>query len=382
MMEPQFEQGPIRPPSEAASLLIRATRNCPWNRCAFCPVYKGSKFEIRTVEEIEADIDAVASITERVREASGRLGHDGRVDAAVIESIFRDPSTDDQTRSIAAWMYNGAHTVFIQDANSLAMKTADLVRVLNKLKETFPRIRRVTSYARSKTVARKSTGEMRDLAAAGLTRIHIGLESAFDPLLDFMDKGSTAAEHVEAGRKVKASGISLSEYVILGLGGKRWWREHAEATARALNKIDPDYIRVRTLAVPPGTALHDRIEADEFELLGEEKVVVEERLLIESLDGIGSRFVSDHVLNLLEEAQGKLPEDKENLLALMDRFLALPEAERLNFRLGRRMGVYRVLDDMEDLHLHARVEEAVERIRRDSPDGVGDTINALLQRFI
>jgi len=266
-MEPLFEQGPIRPPSEAASLLIRATRNCPWNRCAFCPVYKGSKFEIRPVEEIEADIDAVALIVEAVRETSRRLGHNGRMDAAVIESIFRDPSAVDQTRSVAAWLYNGARTVFIQDANSLVMKTADLVRILIKLKETFPQIDRITSYARSKTVARKSLDELRDLAAAGLTRIHIGLESAFDPLLEFMKKGTTASDHVEAGRKVTASGISLSEYVILGLGGKRWWREHAVATAMALNEINPDYIRVRTLAVPPGTALHDRIEAGEFELL-------------------------------------------------------------------------------------------------------------------
>ena len=381
-MEPQFEQGPIRPPSEAASLLIRATRNCPWNRCAFCPVYKGSKFEIRPVEEIETDIDAVASIVERVGETSRRLGHDGRMDTAVIESIFRDPLAGDQVRSVAAWLYNGARTVFIQDANSLVMKTADLVRVLKKLKKTFPAIDRITSYARSKTVARKSFDELRDLAAAGLTRIHIGLESAFDPLLEFMKKGTTAADHIEAGRKVMASGISLSEYVILGLGGKRWWREHAVATAMALNEIDPDYIRVRTLAVPPGTALHDRIEADEFEVLPEEQVVVEERLLIESFDGIRSRFVSDHVLNLLEEAQGRLPEDRENLLALMDRFLALPEAERLNFRLGRRMGAYRGLDDLEDPGRHAQVEKAIERIRRDSPEGIGETINALLQRFI
>ncbi|MFC1888740.1 radical SAM protein [Thermodesulfobacteriota bacterium] len=381
-MEPLFEQGPIRPPSEAASLLIRATRNCPWNRCAFCPVYKGTKFEIRPVEEVEADIDAVASIVEAVRETSRCLSHEGRVDSAVIESIFRDPTTSDQTRSVAAWLYNGARTVFLQDANSLVMKTADLVRILTKLKETFPHIDRITSYARSKTVAKKSLEELRDLAAAGLTRIHIGLESAFDPLLEFMKKGTTAADHVEAGRKVMASGISLSEYVILGLGGKRWWREHATATAMALNEINPGYIRVRTLAVPPGTALHDRIEAGEFEILSEEQVIVEERLLVESLNGIRSRFVSDHVLNLLEEAQGRFPEDKERLLAVIDRFLALPSAERLNFRLGRRMGAYRALDDLEDPLRHAQVEEAIEQISQNSPEGIGETINALLQRFI
>jgi len=63
-----FELGPIRPPSEAYSLLIRATRNCPWNRCQFCPIYKGTKFELRSVQEIIKDIESVKAISDGIKE--------------------------------------------------------------------------------------------------------------------------------------------------------------------------------------------------------------------------------------------------------------------------------------------------------------------------
>jgi radical SAM superfamily enzyme YgiQ (UPF0313 family) len=116
--------------------------------------------------------------------------------------------------------------------------------ILNHLKTTFPSIERITTYSRSKTVSRKTVEELQDLKRAGISRIHIGLETGYDPLLQFIKKGVTAQEHIEAGKKVKASGISLSEYVILGLGGKEMWREHAVETAKVLNQINPDFIRV------------------------------------------------------------------------------------------------------------------------------------------
>ncbi len=216
-----FEQGPIRPPSEARSLLIRVTRNCPWNRCEFCNIYKGKTFSRRSVQEVKADIQAARSVYDEIQALSWRMGLAGRVEDSLIQVIWSDPRRYGEShRSIAAWMYFGAQSVFLQDANSLVLETDELVEILRFLRQSFPSIQRVTSYARSSTLRRKSVEELRALRKAGLDRIHVGMESGFDPLLKFMQKGVTAQGHVEAGRKVVEAGISLSEYMLRGcLGG-------------------------------------------------------------------------------------------------------------------------------------------------------------------
>jgi radical SAM superfamily enzyme len=262
------------------------------------------------------------------------------------------------------------------------LKTDDVVGLLTTLREKFPSVERITTYARSKTISKKSVDELRSLHHAGLSRIHIGLETGYDPLLEYIQKGVTAKEHVIAGKRVKDSGICLSEYVVLGLGGKKMWREHAVETAKVLNQINPDFIRVRTLKVLKTMPLYEKMARGEFVLMSDEEVMVEEKLLIEHLHGISSRFVSDHILNLLEEVEGKLPEEKEKLLAVIDQYLALPEDEKENFRLGRRAGVYRFLSHLQNSELHSEVEKAIKRIKEKTPGGVETVISELMGSFI
>jgi len=217
----QIEQGPIRPPSEAYSLLLRVTRNCPWNRCEFCHTYKGEKFSLRTVEEVKKDIGLIREIVSELHALSWQNGFGGEITAPLVNLILQNAQHfPDGFRSVALWLYTGGKNVFFQDGNNLILKTDDLLDIVRYLKETFPSIDRITTYARAKTVAKKTVEELQDLYRAGLSRIHIGLETGYDPLLEYIKKGVTAHEHIEAGRKVKASGISLSVYVILGLGGK------------------------------------------------------------------------------------------------------------------------------------------------------------------
>ena len=378
-----FEQGPIRPPSEAQSLLLRLTRNCPWNRCEFCHTYKDQTFSLRTAEEVKKDIDAVFEITERLKALSWRVGEGGEITANVVQLVVQNPGDYPEAfRSIALWLYAGGKNVFLQDANSLVLKTDHVVEVLTTLREKFPWVERITTYARSKTISKKSVEDLRSLQRAGLSRIHIGLETGYDPLLNLIQKGVTAEEHVTAGRRVKDSGISLSEYVILGLGGKKMWREHAVETARVLSQINPDFIRVRTLKVLKTMPLYEKMVRREFILLNDDEMVVEERLLIEHLEGISSYFVSDHILNLLEEVEGKLPEGKEKMLSVIDQYLALPEEEKENFRLGRRAGVYRFLSHLGNRELHSEMEKAIKRIKEESPGGVETVISQLMGSFI
>lgn len=357
-----YEQGPIRPPSEARSLLIRATRNCPWNKCAFCHSYRDAKFELRTVPEIKKDIHTVREIADAIKALSWKIGAGGRVTDTVLQAIYDgDDFYDDSYKSVGAWLYFGGESVFLQDANTIIMKTADLVEVLSFIKEQFPQVTRITSYCRSHTAARKTVEELKSLRKAGLSRIHIGMESGSDPVLDFIRKGTTAADHIEGGKRIVAAGISLSEYVIPGLGGIRWTKEHAVETARVINQINPQYVRLRSLHAVRGTRLYDMIKSGEFEPLRDEDVLQEIRLFIENLDGIETTIVSDHILNLLEELEGKLPEAKPQLLAVIDRFFAMPEKERLIFRLGRRRGIYRCLDDLSDRFTYKRLETVVDQ---------------------
>ena len=383
MKDLRMEQGPIRPPSEAYSLLLRVTRNCPWNRCEFCHTYKGEKFSLRTVDEVKKDIDAAYELAAEARSLSWSQGFGGEVSAPLVQVILQSPRAyPEGFRSILLWLYAGGKNVFLQDANSLLLRTEEVVEILRYLKEKFPSVERITTYARAKTISKKTVEELQHLQEAGLSRIHIGLETGYDPLLEFIQKGVTAAEQVDAGRKVKATGISLSEYVILGLGGKTMWREHGLETANVLNQIDPDFIRVRTLKVLKTMPLYEKIERGEFLLSSDDEIVIEERLLIEALDGIQSTFVSDHILNLLEEVEGRLPEEKEKMLAVIDRYLNLSEEEKLNFRLGRRAGIYRSLNDLSNPDLRVQVDEAVRRIKLEAPGREEEMISHLMESFI
>jgi radical SAM superfamily enzyme YgiQ (UPF0313 family) len=378
-----FEQGPIRPPSEAYSLLLRVTRNCPWNRCEFCHTYKEQRFSMRTAEEVKKDIDLVQEIVSEIKALSWQHGFGGEITAPLANLILQNPQHySDGFRSVVLWLYTGGKNVFLQDGNNLILKTGDLVDILKYLKKAFPSIERITSYARAKTVSKKTGEELRELHRAGLSRIHIGLETGYDPLLLYMKKGVTAQEHIDAGRKVKESGISLSEYVILGLGGKGMWREHAIETARVLNQINPDFIRVRTLKVLRNMPLYKKVEKGEFLLVSDDEIVVEERLLVEHLDGITSTFVSDHILNLLEEVEGKLPQGKAEMLARIDRYLELPAEEKANYRLGRRAGIYRSVNDLSNSELRGQVERALLRIELEQPGGFEKFLSDLMESFI
>lgn len=379
----RYEIGPIRPPNEAYSLLVRFTRNCPWNRCLFCHTYKGRKFNKRPVDEIKRDIDTIKRIQDDISALSWRLGFAGKVTEELLERIFSEGQYNECYRSVALWMYLGGKNVFIQDADSLIMGVDDFIEALKYLKETLPSIERVTTYARSKTIAKRvSEDDLKSLKGAGLTRIHIGLESGSDHLLKYMQKGVTKEEHIISGRKVMESGIELSEYVVLGMGGRRWWREHAIETADVLNKINPDFIRFRTLKVTVDMPLFERLEKGEFVLSNEEEIVHEERLLIENLENITSYIKSDHILNLLEEVEGRLPDDKERMLSVIDSFLSLSPEEKIVFRFGRRAGIYRSLHDLKDELTYFKIKKQIKEMESKEPGSVEKTLSLFLDNYI
>jgi radical SAM superfamily enzyme YgiQ (UPF0313 family) len=360
-MNNYFEQGPIRPPSEATSLLIRVTRNCPWNKCAFCHTYRGSKFELRSVEEVKKDIQTMKDIADEVIGLSWTWGEGGQVNRNVLRRIYNSKDFyNDFIQTVAAWLYFGGENVFLQDANSLILKTTDLSAILYFLREKFPQIKRITSYCRSHTAARKTVSEFEQLKKAGLSRIHIGMESGCDDVLSLIHKGVTADDHIKAGLNIRQAGIELSEYVMPGLGGVKWTRQHALETARVINAINPDFIRLRTLHVVPGTQMDELMRKGEFQPLNDEDILREINLFIENLNVQGTYLASDHILNLLEELEGKFPADKPIMLSAIRRYFDLSVEDRLIFRLGRRSGALRKLNDLADKETYSRLKSVVD----------------------
>ena len=289
-----YDFPPYRPPSEAQSLLLRVTRGCPWNKCTFCSMYKHLVFERRPIDEIKADILSA-----------------------------RDYYSD-VTR-----------TVFIADSNSLVINTDDFIEILKLLYKSFPNIERVTSYARAKTLKKKPIEDLKRLRKAGLIRLHVGLETGRADLLKEIRKGTTPDEFVEAGRKVKEAGLELSLYILLGIGGEEGWIEHARDTATVLNRIDPHFIRVRTLQPQPGSKLYGDMKSGSFTKASHRTVLKEQRTIVENLN-VTSRYLSDHISNYIP-VNGKLPEEKNVMLKVIDECLtALDHDETLQRMFSRK----------------------------------------------
>ncbi len=375
-----FEQGPIRPPSEAESLLVRISRNCPWNRCTFCGLYKDTTFSLRPVDHVLRDIDTVRFYVDAIETARRSGGTFSQRD--LYELSPNGGGADLQALQAASnFVATGMESIFIQDGNSMVIKPADFIRILQHLKEAFPHVQRVTSYARSQTIARIIDENLSAMADAGLNRIHIGMESGADRVLKMVKKGVDKATQIIAGQKIKRAGIELSEYFMPGLGGKALSDENAMETADAINQINPDFIRLRTLALPPTAPLTAQFKNGSFDKMGEVDTVAELLTFLEQLDGIDSTVRSDHVLNLFPEVDGVLPGDKDQMIQPVRDFLELTPEDQMIFCIGRRT------------HRMTRFSDLSNPVQRDyalkmcselgaTPANFDVVIDSIMQRFI
>jgi len=271
MNEYTMEIGPMGPIGEHESLIIRATRNCPWNRCLFCSVYKGKKFGYRSVAEVKKDIDVVKRIEELVDGVSWKMGFKGKVTEQVVWKIIRDHpevygrNLENQKAlatlsNVLNWIVYGKRRCFLQDANSLIIRPKELVELLKYIKKSFPTVDFISTYARSKTCAQRSISQLKELREAGLSWVYVGVESGSDEVLRYMRKGVSQKEHIEGGQKVIEAGINYAAFVMPGLGGKRLSAVHIRETIKVLNEIRPTEVRVRSLAVLKDSPLYERWE--------------------------------------------------------------------------------------------------------------------------
>jgi radical SAM superfamily enzyme YgiQ (UPF0313 family) len=301
----RYEYPVYRPPSEWQSLIIQATIGCPHNKCGFCDMYKTQKFRIRPLDEVKKDIMMAKEFVDELRKKAEVKNKDISVLAY---------------QAGVPWLMDGkVKSVFIADSNSIIMDTDSLVELVKFIHETFPDLERITSYARAKTITEKSKVELKSIRNAGLNRLHVGLETGDPELLEIIKKGVTPEEQVKAGRMALEAKFDLTEYVLLGLGGKEYWEQHAVGTAKVLNQISPTWVRVRTLMIRPKTILSIKQKRGEFHEAEPLDVVRETQLLLQNLN-CKTEFLSDHNSNYLP-LNGRIPEDKQKMLDYIDETL-------------------------------------------------------------
>ena len=282
----------IRPPSEAYSYILQVTYGCSHNCCTFCGTYIDKPFRPRQVDEVLEDVE------------------------------------------IAGRMMPETRRVFLADGDALVLSTNRLTQILAALKDTFPHLERVGSYANAANLLHKSEADLEELAQGGLGIVYLGLENGSDEILERIQKGATADKMISAVQKAKQAGLPVSIIGILGIGGPKYSQHHAQLTGQVISQMDPNYFSMLTLMLVPGTKLHQQWQMGDFQLLKPEEMLVELRQVIEHTDGLTQCvFRTNHASNFLP-LKGTLTQDKDRLLQTLDTALAIgkdalrPEAWR------------------------------------------------------
>ena len=392
MSEKAFRIGPIRPPSEANSLLIQVTNGCTWNKCRFCQLYRHTKFKAYSADSIRDDIDKIAYWAERVRkyERKGVSAFAWDIEGINAELSSMTDAEDQQCMyTVANWLVGGGEKVFLQDGNSTALSSGRLSDVLIYLRQVFPQIKRITSYGRAENLSRSTAEDFAELKAAGLDRIHSGFETGSDAVLQRINKGVTQEQQIRAGCAIKEGGIELSIYFMPGVGGRDLSEDNAVGTAEVINAVNPDFVRVRTAAIKPGTELYQDWQEGKFELCGDDDKVREIRRIIELADstcssgapGVTTYLVSDHMINLLQDVEGNMAADRDRMLQLIDDYLDMPEADRRIFQLLRRTLRAYNLDDMKRLG-ESELDRLREEVVKENELGWTVRMNGYISRYV
>lgn len=287
----RYEGTVYRPPSEASSLIIQLTIGCARNTCTFCAMYKDKNFRVRDLNEVVEDLEMARKYYQRIK----------------------------------------VKRIFLADGDALIVKTSDLLYILQKCKEYFPEVERISVYGAPKDIIHKTPEELKQLKQAGLDMVYMGLESGDDQVLKEVKKGVTAAEMIEAGQKVRAAGMILSMTIISGLGGKKLMKEHALNSAKVITAIKPEFVGFLTLLIEPGTPMYEQYQAGELDLLSPEEALDETKLFIENVDAEGTVFRANHASNYVPLA-GTLNGEKQKILAQIQRSKEMSNYRPENFR--------------------------------------------------
>lgn len=279
-MDLNYNEPLYRPPSEANSLILQVTIGCSHNKCLFCEMYKTKKFKTRPVEDIEQDIKTAAK-------------------------IWPDPEK-----------------IFLADGDSLVLPAAKLKKICEAIYNYFPHKPRISAYASPQNILVKSTNDLKTIRTAGISLLYYGVESGNDTILKKISKGATALKIKEGLSKAHLAGFDMSATWILGLGGKKYSKDHARDTARILSTAGPKYTSALTL-IFTDTSDHFRLKFPEWIELSAVETLEELKSFVELYDGKPTIFRSNHASNYLS-IKGTLPADKDRIVKLLQQAIDNP----------------------------------------------------------
>lgn len=372
-----FEICSIRPPTENNSLTFRLVRNCYWNKCGFCPIYKtGARFKKRPKENVIADIknarlldnllaengitgsmdtheiqQKAVLLVNRIKQAKQERGITEKERLTPLDSSpdprmrwfsswFIDyPDITDCVEQLMSWRISGGRTCFLGDADALILEPGYIEEVMSHIHENFPGLARFTVYGRTRTAARRRS--VKDLGVfknSGIDRVHFGIESGSADVLKMVNKGATPGDHVEGSLKAADAGLSCSFYIMPGLGGTEMSEQHALETARVINKAKPDYVRIRTLEIFDGTPIDTMRRKGEFTEADDDTIMLEIKKLIEEID-VETELLSDSATNLLQ-VNGRLPGDRQRMLSVIEEYFSMEPRQRIEYSLRSRLSSF------------------------------------------
>jgi len=277
-----YDEPLYRPPSEAKSLILQITLGCSWNNCSFCEMYTSKQFKARSEVDVFKEIDAFVPYAEGIRR------------------------------------------IFLADGDPLVLSTDRLLRILNKLNQTFPNLQRVSTYASPSNLARKPSKDLKALYDAGLTLLYVGIESGDSEVLEAIEKGETYETTIDGLNKSKAVGMNSSVMIINGVGGKRMSKQHAVNSAKVLNETQPKYASTLVLTPHKGLDHYKSRFIGDFEPLEKHELFHEMKTFISELELKETIFRSDHASNYLV-LKGTLGKDKQKFLNQIELALNHPE---------------------------------------------------------
>ncbi|MFH2141478.1 MAG: radical SAM protein [Bacteroidota bacterium] len=287
----RYNEPLFRPPSEAYSLILQVTLGCSWNKCTFCEMYKTKDFRVRKEEEIIAEIEAVAKTGMDIRK------------------------------------------IFLADGDAMVLSTSKLLRILNAIKERFPKVQRVSAYALPKNINNKSTEELKEIVEAGLKLVYVGVESGDEEVLKLVNKGETFNSTIDGLLKAKSAGLKSSVMILTGLGGKKFSEQHAINSAKILNATQPEFASTLVLSFPFGVKHFKKQFIGEYEELSVIELLKELKMFIEHTELESTVFRSDHASNYLI-LKGGLSRDKQKFLDQIDSALNDPRMLRKEWMRG------------------------------------------------
>ena len=270
----------FRPPAEADNIILQVTLGCSYNNCSFCSMYKTKKYQERTLEDIYKDIDTFAS------------------------------------------HYPDTHKIFLADGDALALPTDTLISILKYLNNSFPKLRRVSTYASAQNLLEKSKADLETLQSNKLNLIYYGIETGNDTLLRKITKGVTQSEIISSLNKVP-KGMKISATVILGIGGAKYTQEHIEDTAKIINNTTINYLSTLQLGLEDDAKENFYKHFNDFTELDDSKILDEQKRFLELLKPTNKViFRSNHASNALH-LSGTLPKDTNKLIQQLDNAISI-----------------------------------------------------------